>query len=175
MSFLASVVASAASSSASLPWAVGGALGWVGILFVLAGEQRRELEKKQREKYGGTPEYDEWCQKTWAGPVLTIPKQEPPKREDFRGGKAGRGSDDIERGKDDEARSEEEEKNQAPAVSGGSLFAFVWLRAARCGAACELLLLPLPGARQTTCAIKGGALFCVFLVRLLWGEGGRRR
>jgi steroid 5-alpha reductase family enzyme len=79
MSFLASVVASAASSSASLPWAVGGALGWVGILFVLAGEAAPGLEKKQREKYGGTPEYDEWCQKTWAGPVLTIPKQEPPK------------------------------------------------------------------------------------------------
>jgi hypothetical protein len=28
------------------------------------------LEQKQKEKYGGTPEYEEWIKSSWSGPML---------------------------------------------------------------------------------------------------------
>lgn len=55
-----------------LPWLIGSAVGWVGILFVLAGEAAAGLEKKQKAKYGGTPKYEEWVQGSWAGPVIAM-------------------------------------------------------------------------------------------------------
>ena len=50
-------------------WVAASLFGWVGIFFVLAGEAAAGLEKKQREKYGGTPEYEAWIKTSWAGPV----------------------------------------------------------------------------------------------------------
>ena len=32
------------------------------------GEAAVGLEKKQKEKYGGTAEYEAWCKTSWAGP-----------------------------------------------------------------------------------------------------------
>jgi len=49
---------------------VAAALGWVGIMFVLAGEASIGLEKKQKDKYGGTPEYESWVKRSWAGPMF---------------------------------------------------------------------------------------------------------
>jgi steroid 5-alpha reductase family enzyme len=53
-----------------LPWLGASALGWVGILGVLAAEAAAGLEKKQKEKYGGTPEYEDWVKRSWAGPSI---------------------------------------------------------------------------------------------------------
>ena len=49
------------------------ALGWSGIVFVLA-MAATSLEKKQKEKYGGTLEYKEWVKRSWAG--ITIKKKD---------------------------------------------------------------------------------------------------
>ena len=76
----ASVVAAAIvaiSSGASFaravaPWLVGSLVGWVGILFVLAGEATAGLEKKQKEKYGGDPKYEAWVKGSWAGPMIAM-------------------------------------------------------------------------------------------------------
>jgi steroid 5-alpha reductase family enzyme len=77
-SFAVACVLSAARgmafSRSLAPWLVASALGWVGILFVLAGEATGGLEKKQREKYGGTPEYEEWVKGSWAGPMVAPPQ-----------------------------------------------------------------------------------------------------
>ena len=51
-------------------WLLGSALGWLGILFVLAGEATAGLEKKQRDKYGGSAEYEAWVARSWAGPMM---------------------------------------------------------------------------------------------------------
>jgi len=54
-----------------IPWLISSALGWAGIVFgVLAGEATGGLERKQREKYGGTPEYEKWIKSSWSGPML---------------------------------------------------------------------------------------------------------
>jgi len=54
-----------------LPWLVSSIVGWSGICFaVLAGEATGGLEKKQKEKYGETPEYKKWIQSSWSGPML---------------------------------------------------------------------------------------------------------
>lgn len=54
-----------------LPWMAASAVGWAGIVFsTLAGEATAGLEKKQREKYGGTPEYEEWIKTSWSGPMI---------------------------------------------------------------------------------------------------------
>ena len=45
------------------------ALGWMGICFVLA-MATTNLEKKQKEKYGDTFEYQEWVKGSWAGFTL---------------------------------------------------------------------------------------------------------
>lgn len=46
-------------------------VGWAGIVFAtLAGEATAGLEKKQKEKYGGTPEYEAWIKTSWAGPMI---------------------------------------------------------------------------------------------------------
>ena len=37
---------------------------------VLIGEGTVELEQKHKEKYGGTPEYEEWIKTSWSGPML---------------------------------------------------------------------------------------------------------
>jgi len=58
------------------PWVVASALGYVGIMFVLAGEASVGLEKKQRAKYGGQPEYEAWVKGSWAGPVFDPKKGE---------------------------------------------------------------------------------------------------
>lgn len=58
------------------PWLLASSLGWAGILFVLAGEAAGGLEKKQREKYGGSAKYQEWVATSWAGPIFPAPKAE---------------------------------------------------------------------------------------------------
>ena len=68
----ASTAAALLAGGASAPWLVAVALGWVGILFVLAGEATAGLEKKQKEKYGGDARYEAWVKRTWAGPMLNI-------------------------------------------------------------------------------------------------------
>ena len=42
--------------------------------------QKEQIEKKQREKYGDSPEYEKWVARTWAGPMLGAPKVMPPRR-----------------------------------------------------------------------------------------------
>lgn len=74
-SFGAALVAAACGGGGpdAAAWLVGSALGWAGILFVLAGEATAGLEKKQREKYGGRApdyEYEAWLARTWAGPMM---------------------------------------------------------------------------------------------------------
>ena len=56
----------------AIPWLVFAALGWVGIVLVLAGEATAGLEVKQKEKYGGTPEYEAWVASSWAGPMIGV-------------------------------------------------------------------------------------------------------
>ena len=63
-------VVAVAKSLLTNPWVVASGLGWVGIMFLLAGEASVGLEKKQKEKYGGTPEYEAWVKGSWAGPVF---------------------------------------------------------------------------------------------------------
>lgn len=54
-----------------VPWLVCSIVGWFGICFqVLAREATGGLEKKQKEKYGGTPEYEKWVKNSWSGPML---------------------------------------------------------------------------------------------------------
>lgn len=54
-----------------LPWLYSSIVGWLGICFAtLAKEATGGLEKKQKEKYGGTPEYEEWIKSSWSGPML---------------------------------------------------------------------------------------------------------
>ena len=72
-SFGAAVVAACGGSGggrAAAGWLAASAIGWVGILFVLAGEATAGLEKKQQETYGGTAEYDAWVKRSWAGPMV---------------------------------------------------------------------------------------------------------
>jgi steroid 5-alpha reductase family enzyme len=52
---------------------VASAIGWVGIVFVLAMASTN-LEKKQKEKYGDLPEYGKWVERSWAG--ITLKKKE---------------------------------------------------------------------------------------------------
>ena len=69
-SFLASVIAAVVSWDAKfiVPLAAS-FFGWIGIVGVLA-MATSGLEKRQKEKYGTNPEYDEWMRKSWAGPTL---------------------------------------------------------------------------------------------------------
>ena len=62
--------ASAGCLRSQAGWLATSALGAAGIFFVLAGEATAGLEKKQKEKYGGTPEYDAWVARSWSGPML---------------------------------------------------------------------------------------------------------
>jgi hypothetical protein len=48
-------------------------VGLVGIFNVLAGEATAGLERKQRAKYGASPEYQAWVKRTWAGPSFGAP------------------------------------------------------------------------------------------------------
>ena len=69
-SFLASVIAAVASWDAKFIVPLAASLfGWIGIVGVLA-MATSGLEKRQKEKYGTNPEYDEWMRKSWAGPTL---------------------------------------------------------------------------------------------------------
>eukprot|EP00536_Pseudo-nitzschia_multiseries_P003232 jgi/Psemu1/64040/estExt_Genemark1.C_480051 len=55
----------------AMPLFVSSILGWAGIVFaVLAVDATAGLEKKQRAKYGGTPEYEAWVKSSWSGPML---------------------------------------------------------------------------------------------------------
>jgi len=56
------------------PWILASLVGWAGIFGVLAGEATAGLEKKQRERYGGTPEYEAWVTSSWAGPMVSAPQ-----------------------------------------------------------------------------------------------------
>ena len=67
---LVAVSQGAAFSRRLAPWLVASALGWAGILGVLAGEATAGLEKKQRAKYGGDPKYEAWVKSSWAGPMI---------------------------------------------------------------------------------------------------------
>ena len=62
------------------PWLLASALGWVGILFVLAGEATGGLEKKQRDKYAGSArhgdKYAAWLKGSWSGPMINLPAPE---------------------------------------------------------------------------------------------------
>ena len=72
-SFFAAVVAACGSGGAgpaATGWLAASAVGWLGIMFVLAGEATAGLEKKQQETYGGTAEYDAWVKRSWAGPMV---------------------------------------------------------------------------------------------------------
>ena len=51
-------------------------LAWFRYRFVLAGEASVGLERKQRAKYGGQPEYEAWVKGSWAGPVFDPKKAE---------------------------------------------------------------------------------------------------
>jgi steroid 5-alpha reductase family enzyme len=70
-SFAAAVLSAVSASAvrAHLAWLVTSAIGTVGIMFVLM-EAAGGLEKKQRAKYAGRAEYEEWIKGSWAGPVL---------------------------------------------------------------------------------------------------------
>mmetsp|Transcript_36436 Transcript_36436/g.43872 ORF Transcript_36436/g.43872 Transcript_36436/m.43872 type:complete len:384 (+) Transcript_36436:46-1197(+) len=60
------------TSKRLIPWILVSGLGWFGICFgVLAGEATAGLEKIQKEKYGGTPEYEHWMKTSWSGPMLS--------------------------------------------------------------------------------------------------------
>ena len=76
----AAAVSAAAPVSKHVPALACSALGAFGIYGVLAGEAASGLEKKQREKYGDSPEYEKWVARTWAGPMLGAPKVMPPRR-----------------------------------------------------------------------------------------------
>jgi steroid 5-alpha reductase family enzyme len=55
----------------TIPWLLSSFVGWAGMVFpVLIGEATVGLEQKQKEKYGGTPEYEEWIKSSWSGPML---------------------------------------------------------------------------------------------------------
>jgi len=76
-SFAAAVLAAAKSRGglkAHAAWLAVSAVGTLGIYGVLAGEAVLGLEKAQRAKYGGTPEYEAWVSTSWAGPSLPAPK-----------------------------------------------------------------------------------------------------
>lgn len=60
----------AATTTTPWVWLALAIVGWLGILGVLAGEATGGLERKQEEKYGGTPEYEAWIRKSWSGPML---------------------------------------------------------------------------------------------------------
>jgi len=54
-----------------VPWLAASIFGWAGMVFaVMIGEATVGLEKKHKEKYGGTPEYEEWIKRSWSGPML---------------------------------------------------------------------------------------------------------
>jgi len=54
-----------------VPWIASSILGWAGIVFAVLGvDATAGLEKKQREKYGGTPEYEAWVKTSWSGPTF---------------------------------------------------------------------------------------------------------
>ena len=76
----AAAVSAASPLSKHVPALACSALGAFGIYGVLAGEAASGLEKKQREKYGDSPEYEKWVARTWAGPMLGAPKVMPPRR-----------------------------------------------------------------------------------------------
>lgn len=69
-SFFASVIAAATSWDAKFIMPLAASFfGWVGIVGVLA-MATSGLEKRQKEKYGTNPEYEEWIRRSWAGPTL---------------------------------------------------------------------------------------------------------
>lgn len=54
-----------------VPWLVYSLVGWFGICFPTLGKEATGgLEKKHKEKYGGTPEYEKWIKTSWSGPML---------------------------------------------------------------------------------------------------------
>eukprot|EP00532_Pseudo-nitzschia_australis_P009392 CAMPEP_0168179152 /NCGR_PEP_ID=MMETSP0139_2-20121125/9653_1 /TAXON_ID=44445 /ORGANISM="Pseudo-nitzschia australis, Strain 10249 10 AB" /LENGTH=367 /DNA_ID=CAMNT_0008098887 /DNA_START=83 /DNA_END=1186 /DNA_ORIENTATION=- len=53
-----------------IPLLLSSIVGWAGIVFAVLGlDATAGLEKKQREKYGGTPEYEAWVKTSWSGPM----------------------------------------------------------------------------------------------------------
>ncbi|GMH91116.1 hypothetical protein TrVE_jg5047 [Triparma verrucosa] len=73
-SFLTAVLAVAKTGDfkANALWLSFSAVGMAGIYFVLAGEAAPGLEKKHQSKYGSSPEYQAWCKRSWAGPMLKV-------------------------------------------------------------------------------------------------------
>lgn len=68
---LGALGAGASGARSVAPWLVSSFVGWAGVVFgVLAGGATVGLEKKHKEKYGGTPEYEEWMKKSWSGPMV---------------------------------------------------------------------------------------------------------
>ena len=81
-SFLASVLAIATASTSGVKLSVlkqSSALlglafmGNLGILFVLCAATSN-LEKRQKEKYGDSKEYQDWVSSSWSGPKLSSKK-----------------------------------------------------------------------------------------------------
>ena len=70
-SFAAAILAAASSGSllSSAVWLITALVGTAGIQFVLAGAAGG-LEKKQKDKHGGSAGYDDWISQSWAGPVI---------------------------------------------------------------------------------------------------------
>lgn len=57
------------------PWMAVATIGWWGMTyFVLANEATEGSEKKQKEKYGGTEEYEKWIKSSWSGPRKIQPR-----------------------------------------------------------------------------------------------------
>lgn len=69
-SYMASMVVAAQNWQRSfLGPLIGATLGWFGIISVLT-MAATGLEKKQKETYGDTKEYQSWVKSSWSGPVL---------------------------------------------------------------------------------------------------------
>jgi len=60
---------------AACGWLSLSALGWAGISFVLA-QAATNLEKRQAQKYAGTPGFTEWRRGAWPG--ITLPQKQWP-------------------------------------------------------------------------------------------------
>ena len=69
----AGVLAVSGALRANAVWTAVSLAGLVGIFNVLAGEATAGLERKQRAKYGASPEYQAWVRRTWAGPSFGAP------------------------------------------------------------------------------------------------------
>jgi hypothetical protein len=55
---------------ATVGWLGASAVGCAGIQFVLA-QATTGLERRQRDKYGVNPDYEQWARRAWPGPMLT--------------------------------------------------------------------------------------------------------